>query len=231
MKRAVCHLFFSLPSSDRRCFGVSNTSNIRGFSLVELLVVVSILVAIAGIGVAVYDNVAEEKKADLVVVELTNVAAAVKQLYADTGFWAGYGTNPHPAAYDWSILRDTSLNNWDEVSRRGWRGPYISRILESKEIGDAAALKVNGLDSGATGDLTVAQSLIDPLNNGVALLALNGRNLIVSPGTDGVFALLPAACDTNVFSELECEENLYRQFCVEPVDAGLLNSDDVYVCP
>jgi len=58
-----------------------------GLSLLELLVVVSILAAIAGIGVQVYGDTDQQVQLKLSVVELQVVANAVRRFKQDTGYY------------------------------------------------------------------------------------------------------------------------------------------------
>ncbi len=63
-----------------------------GFSLIELLMVVSILAAVSGIGFfALSSDTLEEKYVTLAKVEMQTIAKAVKQFKRDTGYYPGQG--------------------------------------------------------------------------------------------------------------------------------------------
>ncbi|MCP5078096.1 MAG: prepilin-type N-terminal cleavage/methylation domain-containing protein, partial [Psychromonas sp.] len=75
---------------------VSFSSNLlrkkqSGLSLLELLVVVSILAAIAGIGVQVYGDTDQQVQVKLSSVELQVVANAVRRFKQDTGYYPKSG--------------------------------------------------------------------------------------------------------------------------------------------
>jgi prepilin-type N-terminal cleavage/methylation domain-containing protein len=223
----------------------------NGFSLIELLVVLALLVAIAGIGTAYYGTVEEDKKDDLTRIELNQLAMAAKQFHADTGFWPGNtdldnDTNEdHTNAFDWSILTDTTIygGSWDAVSNRGWRGPYTSQVLtDTVTISNVSEIDVNGLDNDASAspsDTTTDNVELDPYGRAYVLLFTNNRSMIISPGKDGVFTLLGmnytalgsaisvGECDTTP-NLANCEETLYLAYCSGNT---LTNDDDLVMCP
>lgn len=212
-----------------------------GFSLLELLVVVSILVAIAGVGVMHYGNVDEEKRIQLTRVGLAELAQAVKQFHTDTGLWPGFSDldgdslNDHRDPFDWSILTDTASygGHWDAISNRGWRGPYLNRLLDRGEydpasnsysgvtIVNGASIAISGLDSGNTGDHgPIDSALIDPLGGPYVLLALNNRSVVVSRGKNAIFDEL------GTDGGYGDEASLYAALCTPGY-----SSDDLVACP
>jgi prepilin-type N-terminal cleavage/methylation domain-containing protein len=66
-----------------------------GFTFLEMLLVVSILAAVAAIGVTAYHgesgSVEENARRELVRVEMARIATAMRQFHADTGYWPGEG--------------------------------------------------------------------------------------------------------------------------------------------
>ncbi|MEJ2423793.1 MAG: prepilin-type N-terminal cleavage/methylation domain-containing protein [Candidatus Thiodiazotropha sp.] len=70
---------------------LSNNSESAGFSLVEILVVVSILAATAFIATTVMTGVVEESEQRLGRVELTTLAQAVRRFRQDTGYFPREG--------------------------------------------------------------------------------------------------------------------------------------------
>lgn len=201
--------------------------------------VLALLVAIAGVGVMNYGNIDEDRREELTRIELSELAKAVIQFHDDTGLWPGNtdlngdSVNDHFDPFDWSVLTDENAfaGGWDAVSRRGWRGPYINRVLDRGErvggvytgvtILGGATLAVTGLDSGNTGDHgPIFTALIDPLGGPYVLLAVNGRSVIVSRGRNGVFDELGPA------GGYGDEASLYVALCTPTY-----TSDDLVVCP
>jgi len=66
-------------------------SLIEGFSLLEMLVVVSILATVAGIGMQAYGNTKFDTEVKLSIVELQNIAKAVQRFKHDTGYYPKQG--------------------------------------------------------------------------------------------------------------------------------------------
>lgn len=69
----------------------SRTTRQGGFSLLELLVVVAILVAVAFIASSTFRNVDSDTQANLVRAEMLEVANAIKQFRSDTGYYPKEG--------------------------------------------------------------------------------------------------------------------------------------------
>jgi general secretion pathway protein G len=61
----------------------------RGFTLIELLVVASILIVLAGIGLAQYKNGKTRASEAVLKQDLFNMRDAIDQYYADKGMWPG----------------------------------------------------------------------------------------------------------------------------------------------
>jgi general secretion pathway protein G len=61
----------------------------RGFTLIELLIVASILVVLAGIGLAQYKNGVTRSREAVLKTDLFNLRDAVDQYYADKGMYPG----------------------------------------------------------------------------------------------------------------------------------------------
>ena len=105
-----------------------------GFTLLELLVVVGILAAISTIGVAAYTNVLQDSDERLVRAEMQEIAKAIRQFKADTGYYPGegpfgYGDGSGVAQVTDNELKELASNGfdyladsagWDASSREAW---------------------------------------------------------------------------------------------------------------
>ena len=155
-------------------------SRYAGFSLLELLVVLSLLVAIAGIGVGVYDGIEEDELNALTRVELQRLASAVSRFHQDTGYWPRQGgiccdkdksdqcdeDKPpvpcdwnHNGIFDWRVLITGTDDNgyeirpWNTLTQTGWRGPYLgNKLLSNTPVKLGKRYLATGFDSGNTGD-------------------------------------------------------------------------------
>ena len=62
-----------------------------GFTLLELLVVLAVLTAVAGIGVLALGNVTGDTRERLARAEMNEIANAIRRFRADTGYWPKEG--------------------------------------------------------------------------------------------------------------------------------------------
>lgn len=201
-----------------------------GFTLLELLVVLSILVAVASIGIAVYPSVDDTQRENLARVEISELAQGIKTFHQDTGFWPGAvdldedgDFDEHNAPFDWTILINDTYYNWNVESKTGWRGPYLSRPLDNVELRDGASILLNGFNSGITGDVGPSKiGLQDPFNTPYLLLLINNRSVIVSAGINRLFDELGGNGLSNVYLD---EMSFYQNLC-----ENNFTSDDLVVC-
>jgi prepilin-type N-terminal cleavage/methylation domain-containing protein len=63
----------------------------RGFSLLEMMVVVAVLAAVAFISTGAYENIHEQTDEQLVHVEMQQIAKAIRQFKQDTGYYPKEG--------------------------------------------------------------------------------------------------------------------------------------------
>ncbi|OUS30917.1 hypothetical protein A9Q99_05265 [Gammaproteobacteria bacterium 45_16_T64] len=208
-----------------------------GFSLLELLIVVSLLAVIAFTSMTNFANTEQNELDGVTRTGLTELADAVRQLHQDTGFWpTGDGTNAaliptHTEAYNWEALTlANGLNAWDAVSQRGWRGPYIDKKLDARVVTNGNNMSINGSASGTTGNFNdpdcaegIASPcpnsivLLDPYGNPYVLLNIDDRNVIVSSGADGDFC-------TNLSRDALCDD-------ADDLCPNGQTSDDITICP
>ena len=99
-----------------------------GFSLIEIVVAISILSILAAIMVPVVSGILDDAKVANAKSDLDTLKKAYLQFYADTGQWPGNDNN------DWNKnnMSDTlDSDNYplyaDTLSLPGWDGPYLER--------------------------------------------------------------------------------------------------------
>ncbi len=116
----------------------------KGFTLLELLVVVSILATMAGIGVRAIGGYIERAREDLVNTEMKNIGEAIVKFNSDTGYFPGEGlfaskneTNVDKSDFSFLFyppVRESAAGQkkgeeilpWDMDEKRGWNGPYLT---------------------------------------------------------------------------------------------------------
>jgi prepilin-type N-terminal cleavage/methylation domain-containing protein len=107
-------------------------ATLRGFTLVELLVVIGLLALLSVGALVAYDGVGDDARQQMVRTEMASISKALKQYRRDVG---AYPERQHPADFTF-LLTDriwdgaaydtlTEEERWDPDSARGWRGPYL----------------------------------------------------------------------------------------------------------
>ena len=89
----------------------TKTGSERGFTLIELLVVASILIVLAGIGLAQYKNGKTRASEAVLKQDLFNMRDAIDQYYADKGMWPGTLDELVSAGYIRKVPDDPFTNN------------------------------------------------------------------------------------------------------------------------
>lgn len=134
----------------------------QGFTLLELLVAVAIVAAIAGVAVIAADGFQDRARRDLIQADLSRIAEAARRFRADVGRSpkAIAELLQSPLAADtlggWWWPGATPVPLYDPVIARGWNGPYLIPELRSSvsvhgiEPNYVAAIDSTAVD--ATGD-------------------------------------------------------------------------------
>lgn len=146
-----------------------------GFTLVEILVVVSILAALAAIAAPIFRSVDETAGEQLANAELKRIAAALRQFKQDTGYYPKQG--PFATTNDANLASPGNLGQlfaqpqdsggsdilaWDIEAGRGWRGPYLTSFGEG-EVGIGLDLAADGTgDPLAGATVVVVTAVADP---------------------------------------------------------------------
>ncbi|MEM7058489.1 MAG: type II secretion system protein [Pseudomonadota bacterium] len=141
----------------------------RGLTLIEVLVVLGIIAAVAGIGIQVLNGVNDDTEESLVRVEMREVTSAIQRFRRDTGYWPKQGpfdgadTNDPDLAEPANLAQlflqpQTSLNadilTFDVPSGTGWNGPYLAEL-------DALNVRVgDDMDASGTGDPTAGTEVV-----------------------------------------------------------------------
>ncbi|MEM9044661.1 MAG: prepilin-type N-terminal cleavage/methylation domain-containing protein [Pseudomonadota bacterium] len=166
-----------LPTKHRAC-GMSvrryTSTYQQGLTLLEVLVTLGIIAAVAGIGVQVFTTVSTNTSDRLVRLEMREVANAIQRFRQDTGYWpkqgpfendtVGFVNSPADFSQLFIPPNDGTANiiEYDLASGTGWNGPYLSE-LEQLEIRVGTDLEIDG-----EGSITLGLNLVlgvgDPFN-------------------------------------------------------------------
>lgn len=147
----------------------------KGFTLIELIVVIVVIAVLVGIAVPVVGTVLDEAKVSRARADVDNLAKAILKVYEHTTFWpannASGGKNIDTTA-DWN--QPTNGLTGDKTNAAvlalypGYKGPYILRITDDPwghpYHYDGPGLRGN-LDPGA-GQISVMSYGPDNTNNG-----------------------------------------------------------------
>ena len=141
----------------------------RGFTLLEMLVVMTVLAALGGAVLVATGNLREGALRQAAQMEMQKIKQALLQYRLDRG---AFHAPASPADFD-ALYTQGAQPVWDAATARGWRGPYLTALGEGLvDIGDN--LQSNG--SGSPSVIDVAprieqRGVADPF---VALAVANG---------------------------------------------------------
>ncbi len=115
-----------------------HSQRIQGFTLLELLVVVSLMAALAAVALMAYDGVGDQAGYDATRVEMAELRKALLQFRRDVGdFPAALVQLGACNATDTTANGTTVLCAWDKDAHRGWHGPYLSNVGAAYAFKDA----------------------------------------------------------------------------------------------
>lgn len=153
-----------------------------GFSLIELVAAVAILVILAGVLIPAVGNQMSKSRTARVAADLDTVAKAFNAYFIDTGIWPSNGAfNPNANVSQELVQLPCLYNN--VFNQVGWNGPYLNAGYKV----DNATMYVAIVGSGAGGGLR------DPWGNNYMLYYVskasangNGAIMLFSRGPNGV---------------------------------------------
>lgn len=93
-----------------------------GFTIVELMVVLIVVLILSGIGFVAYTKYIESSKVAKLQADLKEYGTALLGFYTDTGALPGLDGGPFP-----DVLANASAIQ-DQAIRDAWKGPYIKTI-------------------------------------------------------------------------------------------------------
>ncbi|HVY60785.1 MAG TPA: prepilin-type N-terminal cleavage/methylation domain-containing protein [Planctomycetota bacterium] len=137
-----------------------------GFTLVEIVVVIGILVVLAGVVVASLGGVQDHVQLDLARAEMAAIRGAILRFEADNGsMTAARPARASPADFLFLFAQpaDAGYAGWSADRGRGWRGPYLTSGGEGAvTVGDGIDGSGSGSEAASTGVVEVAAGIADP---------------------------------------------------------------------
>jgi len=205
--------------------------NQHGFTLLELLIVVSIMAIIAGMSLMSYGNTRSESEYTATKVEMQQLAQAVRHYFQDQNTYINGIDAESPADIRFLVTPIGSINQWNPDYRRGWRGPYIKRSLITYffEVAPLTSLSFEGEGDPLAGTPITPPTKLDSYGKPYLFFDLSTYRSgvsfarIVSMGEDGIYEMPCDFAKTDTSVATYCS---YDALCT--YDADIL--DDLVVC-
>ena len=164
-----------------------------GFTLIEMIVVVAILVALAGILVPVVSSEMASSKTGKALADCNRVAGGLNQYIKDTAFFPTgnqgastnhflYGLGTLPGSNDFASGASASLDGFLSVNTNGgsnWKGPYMQSV-KADPWGRAYVVNTHGyfnsaenvwvISAGPDGNVDTAQNATTPGGDDIGVL-------------------------------------------------------------
>ncbi|MCX4187780.1 type II secretion system protein [Methylophaga sp. OBS4] len=160
-----------------------------GFTLLELLVVIALLIIVSGVALMAYEGVQDQGRYDTAKFEMVEIRKALLQFRRDSGTndFLGQGIyacedpdspgnlNPnldkipvsdldwceHPANF-WMLFKQPGTSfDWNPDTKRGWKGPYLQRIDNVSDV-DADILNTGAVASESGTEILDLWTILDP---------------------------------------------------------------------
>jgi general secretion pathway protein G len=110
----------------------ARAKNSRGFTLIELMVVVGIISALSGIALPAYQGYGERARVIQAKSDLRNIQNAMELLVIDTDLWPGPSNanvvNPGGANEVWNLSLPQAGLVATDGAFIGWDGPYLDSM-------------------------------------------------------------------------------------------------------
>lgn len=212
-------------------FRKSTGTDIAGFTLMEILIVVSIIAILATLATVNWRMIQDRSRIDATYGEMKNMVTAETWAHNDTGMFWGFRDLSSPnlpqkdvyANFMWGGL--TLVQRGITIDSTQWHGPYLSlQAVAKKMFGygtDTSILDAFGNRHGMT-DWEILPSFIigDPVDNWgnpyriVLLRADTTENFMVN--TTGIFAVNPTDSPATAMI-ISNGPNAWPEYVIEPV--------------
>lgn len=99
----------------------------RGFTLVELLITLLILVAVAGVVVPLFSSTPQTSQRQATIASMATIRSAIMGSVVNQGYRTDVGA--FPTSLNDLVIKPSGVADYDPVTRTGWNGPYLDIAL------------------------------------------------------------------------------------------------------
>ena len=110
------------------------SKNKRGFTLIEIIVVIAVIAVLTGIVVPVVGKILEEAKVSKAKTDVDTLSKAILSLYKDTAFWPNSLDITTLSAWN-SGANGLLSNATGRLRYPDWKGPYLVRRVTNDPWG------------------------------------------------------------------------------------------------